>query len=253
MALAIILPRVVRGSLKVFAIRLLSCSRCRWRLQVPCSRYGRTIKRWTFSVRSVSSCWLAWFTRTASWSLNSPTRKKRARHESARCRDGCNRAGSALFWWPAFQPYWGFCPLRSHWVRALVACLWAWLLLADVRHTAHTVCNPSHFILISSKHVPQAAWFSFHAIFYLSIFFALLAIGAHAKQQQLSLVNADYSIGLQNNFDAQIQTLEVEQAKLMNNWGQTGRLLPTINNYQRQPATFTVSPQNRLLLGKSLQ
>lgn len=61
----------------------------------------------------------------------------------------------------------------------------------------------------------------------ISLFFALLAIGAHAQQQQLSLVNA-VQRGLQNNFDAQIQTLEVEQAKLMNNWGQTGRL-PTIN------------------------
>jgi outer membrane protein len=43
----------------------------------------------------------------------------------------------------------------------------------------------------------------------------------------LSLVNA-VQRGLQSNFDAQIQTLEIEQAKLMNNWGQTGRL-PTIN------------------------
>lgn len=46
-------------------------------------------------------------------------------------------------------------------------------------------------------------------------------------QGELSLVNA-VQRGLQNNFDAQIQTLEVEQAKLMNNWGQTGRL-PTIS------------------------
>lgn len=45
-------------------------------------------------------------------------------------------------------------------------------------------------------------------------------------QQDLGLVDA-VQRGLQNNFDAQIQSLEVEQAKLMNNWGQTGRL-PTV-------------------------
>jgi outer membrane protein len=58
--------------------------------------------------------------------------------------------------------------------------------------------------------------------------------------------------GLQNNFDAQIQTLEVEQAKLMNNWGQAGRL-PTINLtgnsnnnvVQRKPANpFAVAGKN---------
>lgn len=61
----------------------------------------------------------------------------------------------------------------------------------------------------------------------LFTFFVLMVACSQAQQQQLSLVNA-VQRGLQNNFDAQIQTLEVEQAKLMNNWGQTGRL-PSIN------------------------
>jgi outer membrane protein len=46
-------------------------------------------------------------------------------------------------------------------------------------------------------------------------------------QQNLGLVDA-VQRGLQNNFDAQIQKLEVEQAKLLNTWGQTGRL-PTVS------------------------
>jgi outer membrane protein len=63
--------------------------------------------------------------------------------------------------------------------------------------------------------------------YFLSLFFILSVVCVQAQQQSLSLVNA-VQRGLQNNFDAQIQTLEVEQAKLMNNWGQAGRL-PTIN------------------------
>ena len=70
-------------------------------------------------------------------------------------------------------------------------------------------------------------------------------------QQNLGLVDA-VQRGLQNNFDAQIQNLEVEQAKLLNNWGQTGRL-PTINLtgnsnnsvVQRKPANpFAVAGKN---------
>jgi outer membrane protein len=70
-------------------------------------------------------------------------------------------------------------------------------------------------------------------------------------QEKLGLVDA-VKRGLANNFDAQIQTLEVEQAKLQNNWGQTGRL-PTItfignsNNsvVQRKPANpFAVAGKN---------
>lgn len=58
--------------------------------------------------------------------------------------------------------------------------------------------------------------------------------------------------GLQNNFDAQIQTLQVEQAKNLNTWGQAGRL-PTINLsgnsnnniVQRKPANpFAVAGKN---------
>jgi outer membrane protein TolC len=71
-------------------------------------------------------------------------------------------------------------------------------------------------------------------------------------QSELSLVNA-VQRGLQNNFDAQIQNLEVEQAKLLNNWGQAGRL-PTINLttnsnnsiVQRKPANpFAVPGRNK--------
>lgn len=58
--------------------------------------------------------------------------------------------------------------------------------------------------------------------------------------------------GLANNFDAQIQSLEVDQAKLLNNWGQAGRL-PTItfsglsnnNVVERKPANpFAVAGKN---------
>lgn len=62
-----------------------------------------------------------------------------------------------------------------------------------------------------------------HFIFLFVIFWA----GTTVAQESLTLMNA-VQRGLQNNFDAQIQTLEVEQAKLLNKWGQTGRL-PTIN------------------------
>ena len=70
-------------------------------------------------------------------------------------------------------------------------------------------------------------------------------------QQPLTLINA-VQRGLQNNFDAQIQTLEVEQAKNLNTWGQAGRL-PNINLtansnnniVQRKPANpFAVAGKN---------
>ena len=70
-------------------------------------------------------------------------------------------------------------------------------------------------------------------------------------QQPLTLINA-VQRGLQNNFDAQIQTFEVEQAKNLNTWGQAGRL-PNINLtansnnniVQRKPANpFAVAGKN---------
>ena len=79
-----------------------------------------------------------------------------------------------------------------------------------------------------------------------SIFYFLVE-----AQQPLGLMDA-VQRGLQSNFDAQIQTLEVEQAKLLNNWGQTGRL-PTIvfsgnsnnNATYRQPTNpFAVPGQS---------
>lgn len=78
-------------------------------------------------------------------------------------------------------------------------------------------------------------------------FFCEIAVA----QEPLTLMNA-VQRGLQNNFDAQIQTLEVDQAKLMNTWGQAGRL-PTINLtgnsnnniVQRKPANpFAVAGKN---------
>jgi outer membrane protein len=62
---------------------------------------------------------------------------------------------------------------------------------------------------------------------YFFFLFLFVVGGTTVAQESLTLMNA-VQRGLQNNFDAQIQTLEVEQAKLMNNWGQAGRL-PTIN------------------------
>ena len=46
-------------------------------------------------------------------------------------------------------------------------------------------------------------------------------------QEKLSLADA-VQIGLKNNFGVQIQQLNVESAKLNNNWGQAG-LLPAVN------------------------
>lgn len=70
-------------------------------------------------------------------------------------------------------------------------------------------------------------------------------------QQPLGLMDA-VQRGLQNNFDAQIQNLEIDQSKRLNNWGQAGRL-PTINFsgnnnnsiVQRKPANpFAVAGKN---------
>jgi outer membrane protein len=66
----------------------------------------------------------------------------------------------------------------------------------------------------------------FNLMRYFILFFFFLC-GPVVAQESLTLMNA-VQRGLQNNFDAQIQTLEVEQAKQINNWGQAGRL-PTIN------------------------
>jgi outer membrane protein TolC len=85
------------------------------------------------------------------------------------------------------------------------------------------------------------------------IFIYLLSIcfSVALAQQNLGLADA-VQRGLQNNFDAQIQNLEVEQAKLLNTWGQAGRL-PTINLtansnnsvVQRKPANpFAVAGRN---------
>lgn len=85
------------------------------------------------------------------------------------------------------------------------------------------------------------------------IFIPLLIIGYSTvlAQQPLGLVDA-VQRGLQNNFDAQIQRLEIDQAKRLNNWGQAGRL-PTINLtgnsnnsiVQRKPANpFAVAGKN---------
>jgi outer membrane protein len=67
----------------------------------------------------------------------------------------------------------------------------------------------------------------FNLMRYFFFLFLIFSFDSTIAQESLTLMNA-VQRGLQNNFDAQIQTLEVEQAKLMNNWGQTGRL-PTIN------------------------
>ena len=62
-----------------------------------------------------------------------------------------------------------------------------------------------------------------------NIFFFILTVGSLCSnaQQNLGLMDA-VQRGLQSNFDAQIQKYEIEQAQLLNNWGQAGRL-PTIN------------------------
>jgi outer membrane protein TolC len=58
--------------------------------------------------------------------------------------------------------------------------------------------------------------------------FIFVSIGLCSEAQKSLGLTEAVQRGLINNFDAQIQKLEVEQAKLLNNWGQTGRL-PTVN------------------------
>ena len=81
--------------------------------------------------------------------------------------------------------------------------------------------------------------------------FPVLFSGVVFAQEQLSLLEA-VKKGLQNNFDARIQQLEVEQAKRLNSWGQAGRL-PTVNLtanqnnsvIERKPANpFAVAGRN---------
>lgn len=80
---------------------------------------------------------------------------------------------------------------------------------------------------------------------------AVLFSGAVKAQEPLTLLEA-VKRGLQNNFDARIQQLEVDQAKRLNSWGQAGRL-PTVNLtanqnnsvIERKPANpFAVAGRN---------
>jgi outer membrane protein len=91
----------------------------------------------------------------------------------------------------------------------------------------------------------------FNLMRYFFFLFLFVVCETVVAQESLTLMNA-VQRGLQNNFDAQIQTLEVEQATLMNTWGQAGRL-PTINLtgnsnnniVQRKPANpFAVAGKN---------
>jgi outer membrane protein len=86
----------------------------------------------------------------------------------------------------------------------------------------------------------------------LSVFFLFLTASVHLwAQEELSLARA-IEIGLQNNFDVQIQKLEIDIASMNNDWGQAGAL-PVVNlngnlnnniTY-RQPANpFAVPGQN---------
>lgn len=86
----------------------------------------------------------------------------------------------------------------------------------------------------------------------LGMFFILLSFFSLSQAQDtLSLARA-ISIGLKNNFDVQIEQLNVEIARNNNNWGEAG-ILPTVslsanqNNsiVQRKPANpFAVAGQN---------
>ena len=84
------------------------------------------------------------------------------------------------------------------------------------------------------------------------IFIAILFATALHAQDTLSLARA-ISIGLKNNFDVQIEQLNVEVAENNNTWGQAGRF-PTIsfsgnqnnNMVQRKPANpFAVPGRNK--------
>jgi len=85
--------------------------------------------------------------------------------------------------------------------------------------------------------------------YFVLVFFLFPFVGA--AQEQLSLARA-IELGLQNNFDVQIQRLEIDMASRNNKWGQAGAL-PAVNlngnqnnniTY-RQPANpFAVPGQN---------
>jgi outer membrane protein len=88
--------------------------------------------------------------------------------------------------------------------------------------------------------------------YFLGFIFLLGFIFSAQAQEELSLERA-IEIGLQNNFDVQIQKLEVEIAATNNNWGQAGRY-PTVslsanqNNAvtERKPANpFAVPGRSR--------
>lgn len=87
-------------------------------------------------------------------------------------------------------------------------------------------------------------------IYFITLLFTGILIDLRA-QEPLSVLEA-VQLGLKNNFDAQIQSLEVEQAKRLNEWGQAGAL-PTINLsanqnnsvIERKPANpFAVAGRN---------
>lgn len=87
-------------------------------------------------------------------------------------------------------------------------------------------------------------------IFLGALLFTGLTMDLYA-QEPLSVLEA-VQLGLKNNFDAQIQSLEVEQAKRLNEWGQAGAL-PSINLsanqnnsvIERKPANpFAVAGRN---------
>jgi outer membrane protein TolC len=85
---------------------------------------------------------------------------------------------------------------------------------------------------------------------YIVVLILAITSGASA-QEKLSLALA-IERGLQNNFDVQIQKLEIEIAQENNTWGQAGRL-PTVtlsanqnnNTTERKPANpFAVAGRN---------
>jgi len=89
-----------------------------------------------------------------------------------------------------------------------------------------------------------------HLIFVITLLFTAMFSDVCA-QEPLSVLEA-VQVGLKNNFDAQIQSLEVEQAKRLNEWGQAGAL-PSINLsanqnnsvIERKPANpFAVAGRN---------
>lgn len=97
-------------------------------------------------------------------------------------------------------------------------------------------------------------WFMrgvFRNLIFSITFLFIINFGHLSAQEPISVIEA-VQLGLKNNFDAQIQMLEVEQAKRLNEWGQAGAL-PTINFstnqnnsiIERKPANpFAVAGRN---------